>query len=251
MELGLESRTALVTGASAGIGRRIAAALAGEGVTVVGAARRVDLIEDLAARTGPASGAVLPVRYDLREAGAQQDLARRAAELAGPIDILVNVVGGYRRLEPAAPTSAWDDAMFLNFGGTRVLTELVLPSMRERGWGRVISLAGSFEPPAMSGLSAAKAAVAAWSKSLSRVVGPDGVTVNCIQPGRIHSEQVARLFPTAADEAAEIVRSDIPLRRFGEPEEVAGVAVFLASAAASYISGAVVPVDGGLRRYAF
>lgn len=252
MELGLRSRTALVTGASTGIGNRVAAKLALEGVTVVAAARRVELLEELARSvSSPSAGAVIPLEYDLYPPGSAVDLARRAADAVGPIDILVNAAGGARRLPMDAPPELWEEGMTINFWRTRELTHEAVISMQDRRWGRVVTFTGSSEPPHVSAAAVAKAALHAWSKGLSRVVGPARVTVNCIQPGRIHSEQLSRLYPTPKAEAAEVAAMDIPLRRFGEPEEAANLAVFLASEAASYISGAVIPVDGGMRRYAF
>ena len=116
-------------------------------------------------------------------------------------------------------------------------------------WGRVINISGKSEPSGLLAASPAKAAIHAWSKGLSREVGPHGVTVNCIPPGRIMSEQIRRKY---SDEfRAHQSTHDIPVGRYGEPEELAALAVFLASPVAGYITGTVMPVDGGLRRYAF
>jgi 3-oxoacyl-[acyl-carrier protein] reductase len=252
MDLGLRSRTAIVTGASTGIGSRIAMQLAEEGVTVVVAARRLPLLETLAAESKKLDvGRVIPIYYDLYEDDAPIRLANDAREAVGPIDILVNCAGGARRFAFDVPRSSWEEAMTINFWRTRELTHEVVPSMRERGWGRIVNFTGSSEPAGLSGAAVAKAAIHAWSKGLSRTIAADGVTVNCIQPGRIHSEQLTRMFPTPEAEAAEIAEMQIPAGRFGEPIEAANVAIFLASTAASFVNGAVIPVDGGMRRYAF
>ena len=139
--------------------------------------------------------------------------------------------------------------MRLNFVRVRQVTHAVLPHMIERNWGRVINISGKSEPSGLLAASPAKAAIHAWSKGLSREVGPHGITVNCIPPGRIMSEQIrAKYSPEfRTKQSAE----EIPVGRYGEPEELAALAVFLASPVASYITGAVLPVDGGLRRYAF
>jgi 3-oxoacyl-[acyl-carrier protein] reductase len=252
MDLGLRGRTAIVTGASTGIGSRIAMQLAEEGVTVVAAARRVERLEALAADSKRLeTGRVVAMHYDLYPEDAATDLATRAAETIGPIDILVNAAGGARRLPFDAPREAWEEGMTVNFWRTRELTHAVVPSMRERKWGRIVNFTGSSEPPHISAAAPAKAAIHAWSKGLSRAIAIDGVTINCIQPGRIHSEQLARMYPTPEAEAAEIADRQIPIGRFGEPEEAADVAVFLASRCASFVTGAVIPVDGGMRYFAF
>jgi 3-oxoacyl-[acyl-carrier protein] reductase len=139
--------------------------------------------------------------------------------------------------------------MTLNFVRVRQLTHAVLPGMMQRQWGRIINISGKSEPEFMIAATPTKAAIHAWSKGLSREVGPHGVTVNCIPPGRIMSEQIRRKY--SPEYRAEQSRNDIPVGRYGEPHELAALAVFLASPVASYITGTVMPVDGGLRKYAF
>jgi 3-oxoacyl-[acyl-carrier protein] reductase len=118
-----------------------------------------------------------------------------------------------------------------------------------RKWGRIVNITGKSEPERLIAATPAKAAVHAWSKGLSREVGKYGITVNCIPPGRIMSEQIRRKY--SEDYRAAQSSSEIPVGRYGEPEELAALAVFLASPIARYITGTVMPVDGGLRRYAF
>jgi 3-oxoacyl-[acyl-carrier protein] reductase len=251
MDLQLAGKTALVTGASMGIGRAIAKGLAAEGVKLCVAARRRPLLEQVAAEiisTGGAEPAI--VETDVTHEGAPRQLAAAAVERLGRIDILVNCAGGSRPpLAIDAPEKEWDDAMTLNFIRVRQLTHAVLPGMIANRWGRIINITGKSEPERLLAATSAKAAVHAWSKGLSREVGQYGITINCIPPGRIMSEQIRRKY-SEEYRAAQSAR-EIPVGRYGEPEELACLAVFLASPIARYITGTVMPVDGGLRRYAF
>jgi 3-oxoacyl-[acyl-carrier protein] reductase len=251
MDLQLKGKTALVTGASMGIGRAIAKALAAEGAKVCVAARRKPLLEALGKEIAAAGGtAPAIVEIDFMPEGASASLAEAAARAIGPIDILVNSAGGSNPPLPIdAPEERWQEAMTLNYTRLRQLTHALLPGMIERKWGRVINISGKSEPERMIAAHPAKAAIHAWSKGLSREVGRHGITVNCIPPGRIMSEQIRRKYSPAfrAKQSAE----EIPMGRYGEPEDLAVLAVFLASPVAGYITGAVLPVDGGLRRYAF
>lgn len=251
MDLQLKAKTALVTGASMGIGRAIARGLAAEGVRVCIAARRRGLLETLAKEI-MATGGPAPViaEVDLMQEGAPAQLAETAAKSLGSVEILVNSAGGSQPPLPIdAPEEAWSAAMTLNFVRVRQLTHAVLPAMIERKWGRIINISGKSEPERVIAATPAKAAVHAWSKGLSREVGRFGITVNCIPPGRIMSEQIRRKYPE--EFRKEHSAREIPAGRYGEPEELACLAVFLASPIACYITGAVLPVDGGLRRYAF
>ena len=251
MDLQLKGKTALVTGASMGIGRAIAKGLAAEGVRVCIAARRKPLLEELAKEI-VAAGGVRPdiVEIDMMEPGAPVKLAKAARQALDSVDILVNSAGGSKPALPIdAPEALWDESMTLNFTRIRQLTHALLPGMIGKNWGRVINISGKSEPERMIAAHPAKAAIHAWSKGLSREVGKHGITVNCIPPGRIMSEQIRRKYSPEfrAKQSAE----EIPVGRYGEPEELAALAVFLASPIACYITGAVLPVDGGLRRYAF
>jgi 3-oxoacyl-[acyl-carrier protein] reductase len=251
MDLELKDKTALVTGASMGIGRAIAKVLAAEGVKLAIAARRGNLLETLADEIVAARGAKPAIiEIDVMPEGAVSNLAQAARKALGHVDILVNSAGGSQPPLPLdAPEAAWDDAMTLNYIRVRQLTHAVLPDMIERHWGRIINISGKSEPERMIAAHPAKAAVHAWSKGLSREVGKHGITVNCIPPGRIMSEQIRRKY--SEEYRAEQSAKEIPVGRYGEPEELASLAVFLASPVARYITGAVLPVDGGLRRYAF
>jgi 3-oxoacyl-[acyl-carrier protein] reductase len=250
MDLDLQSRTAVVTGASIGIGRAIAKGLAREGARVVAVARRKDLLETLVEEVKVAgNGSVIPVTQDMMETDAAAKLAARAISELGRVDILVNNAGGSRPLPVDAPDSAWDEAIALNFTSYRKLAHALLPQMIEHRWGRIINVTGKSEPEGLNAAFAAKAAVHAWAKGLSREIGKHGITINCIPPGRIMSEQIRRNYPE--DYRKRFAEEEIPVGFWGEPEDLAALAVFLASPVARYITGAVIPVDGGLRRYQF
>jgi 3-oxoacyl-[acyl-carrier protein] reductase len=251
MELSFAGRTALVTGASQGIGRTTARLLALAGVKVVAVARRVALVEQVAAEVaGKGRGEIIPLAADFYEEDAPERVAAESRRLLGHVDILMNAAGQSRPVPFDAGKDQWEEGMVLNFFRIRELTHAVVPGMREQKWGRVVTFTGTSEPRMLNAAFTAKAAVHVWSKGLSREVAPDGITVNCLQPGRIHSEQIKRRYPTMESEL-EYARAEIPVGRFGEPEEIAAVAIFLASPLASYVTGTVIPVDGGSSRFAF
>lgn len=251
MELNLKGKTALVTGTSQGIGRCIAKMLAAEGVRLCIAARRKNLLEELAAEI-TAAGGIAPaiIETDIMQDGAPQKLADAARAALGHVDILVNSAGGSRPAIPIdAPEEEWESVMTLNFIRVRQLTHAVLPDMIKNNWGRVINLSGKSEPDSLLAATPAKAAIHGWSKGLSRKVGKHGITVNCLAPGRIMSEQIRRKY--SPEFRAHEEQHEIPVGRYGEPEEIAALAVFLTSPRGSYITGTVIPVDGGMRRFAF
>lgn len=129
----------------------------------------------------------------------------------------------------------------------RRMTHAFLPRMQQQRWGRIINITGSMEPRVFNAANAAKAGVHAWAKGLSRVIGRGGVTINSLQPGRIHSEQIdQRVHPTPEDQE-QFARVNIPLGYFGDPQDVAHLAVFLCSEQARYITGQRIYVDGGLQ----
>ena len=251
MDLQLQGRTALVTGASAGIGRGIALALAAEGVRLALTARRVDKLQEVASQIVAAGGAE-PVLFeqDMLADDAAPRIAQRALEGLGSVDILVNNAGGSRSFKDLhVSEEAWNEAITLNFHRPRQLGDALIDQMIARRWGRIINITGKSEPDHVNGAFCAKAGLHSWAKGLSRMVGPHGVTVNCIPPGRIHSEQIFRNYtPEYRQWQCE---NEIPMGRYGEPEDLANLVCFLASPKASYITGAVIPVDGGLRRYQF
>ena len=249
MDLQLEGKAALVTGASAGIGRAITKALAREGVRTVVTGRRREQLDSLAEEIGAAGGTrpVIVVHDALRET--YVDAVVVAAAALGPVQVLVNNAGGSRAFGMEGTEEQWAEALTLNFTRHRQLTHRLLPQMVAGRWGRVINITGKSEPEGLNGAFCAKAAVTAWSKGLSREVGKHGITVNCIPPGRIMSDQIRRNY--TPEYRAWQSEHEIPMGRYGEPEELADLAVFLASPRAQYITGAVFPVDGGLRRYQY
>jgi 3-oxoacyl-[acyl-carrier protein] reductase len=251
MDLQLSAKTALVTGASRGIGRAIALGLAREGARVAIAARRVNLLESLAQEIVTARGAEpLILEADLYQDGSPEKLAQSAEKGLGRVDILVNAAGGSRPYPFEATKEQWAEGILVNFIRLRELSHAVIPGMKARSWGRVINITGTSEPRGLNAANSAKAAVHAWAKGLSREMARHGITINSIQPGRIMSEQIVRFHPTEEDRR-KFAQENIPMGRFGEPEELANLAVFLASPRAGYITGTVTPVDGGMSRFAF
>mgnify|MGYP003515373082 FL=1 len=157
------------------------------------------------------------------------------------------VVSGAFKLD--AGEAQWEEALTLNFTRQRQLTHALLDQMITRNWGRIINITGKSEPEGINGAFCAKAAMHAWAKGLSREVGRHGITVNSIPPGRIMSEQIERNYtPEYRQWQAE---NEIPVGSYGQPEDIANLVCFLASPRARYITGTVIPVDGGLRRYQF
>jgi 3-oxoacyl-[acyl-carrier protein] reductase len=245
MDLAIKGKCALVTGASMGIGRAAAVALAKEGVKLAVAARRRNLLEELQKEIGP----VVIIEEDFLAEGAPQRIADAALKGLGRVDILVNNAGGSRRFTLESTDEQWEEALTLNFRRHRQLTHALLEQMMERKWGRIINVTGKSEPEGLNGAFAAKAAMHSWAKGLSREVGRHGITVNSIPPGRIDSEQIRRNY--SPERRAKEEREDIPVGEYGKPEDAANLICFLASPLARYITGTVIPVDGGMRRYQF
>ena len=256
MDLGLENRRALVIGGGKGLGRGIAAALAAEGADVHIAGRNADALEKAADEIAESAGKrPTPIAFDL---GKQAEIETLVSAV-GNADILINNCGG----PPAGPVAAVsDDAWLTNFEtiflGAIRLTRGFLPGMRERGWGRILTIvsSGVIQPIPNLGISnALRLALVGWSKTLANEVAADGVTVNCIAPGRIHTDRIDQLDAGTAErqgKSIEQVRAasvnTIPAGRYGHVEEFAAAAVFLVSAPASYLTGTVHRVDGGFIR---
>jgi 3-oxoacyl-[acyl-carrier protein] reductase len=244
MDLGLIGRTAIVCGASSGMGVAIAHALAAEGANVAMFARRRDLLEREAEQVG-----ALAVPGDVTTPSDLERLVERALGAFGGIDILVNNSGGPRRtMAVEIDHDSLQDTVDLLLHSAIGLTNLCLPYLRRSGHGRIVNITSSSVREPIDNLALSntvRPGVIGWAKTLSREVGLDGVTVNSIAPGRIDTGQLAEVYPDGPTEAD--VRA-IALRRFGRPEEIAEVVCFLASDRASYITGTTIAVDGGLTR---
>lgn len=257
MDLGLKGRRALVLGASRGLGRAIAATLAAEGASVVLAGRNTEALAHAAAEIAATGGEATPLLLDLADrAGLDAALARLGDT---PIDILVNNGGG----PPPGPIASvasevWTGQFEVMVAALFHVTDRLLPGMRARRWGRVVNVvsSGVVQPIPNLGISnALRASVVGWAKTLAAEVAAEGVTVNSVLPGRIHTERVDSLDTAAADRAGKTVaeiaaasRASIPAGRYGKPQEFADVVAFLASERASYVTGSLVRVDGGAIR---
>ncbi|MFJ2687122.1 SDR family NAD(P)-dependent oxidoreductase [Pseudomonas sp. NPDC087342] len=250
MDLKLNGKTALVTGASMGLGRAICKTLAAEGVQVMGVARSADLLQSLVEEIRKAGDLVpLTLIQDFVAPDAPQRIAAAALERLQHVDILINCAGGSRPMAIDAPESEWIEGMTLNFDRHRQLTQQLLAQFIERKSGTIINISGNLEPEVVNAAIVAKAGLVAWSKGLSEQLGQYGVTVNCVQPGLIDTAQIRRLYP--GDARRDFAERNIALGDFGEPIDVANAVTFLASPLAHYITGTIVTVDGGMRGYSF
>lgn len=247
MDLELDGKIAVVTGASTGIGRAIAKALANEGAQTVVIARRTHLLETLQQEIAEGGGKKPRViGADLYDREEPERIRDQVLHHFGRADILVNDAGGSRKTTLEASDEVWDESFAINFTAVRKMAHAFLPTMQQQKWGRILNVTGSMEPRVFNAANAAKAGVHAWAKGLSRAIGKDGITINSLQPGRIHSEQIdQRVHPTPEDQA-QFAKANIPLGYFGDPEDMAHLAAFLCSQKARYITGQRIYVDGGL-----
>ncbi|HEY7345005.1 MAG TPA: SDR family oxidoreductase [Gaiella sp.] len=245
MELGLAGRTAIVCGASSGMGLAVAEALAAEGAHVSMFARRRELLEREAERIG-----ALAVQGDVTIPQHLERLVQATLGAFGGIDVLVLNGGG----PPAGAATALtaesvEEAVALLLTSHVTLVRHCLPHLRASGRGRIIAIESSSvrEPLTNLALSnAVRPGVVGWLKTLARELGPDGVTVNTIAPGRIDTDRLRAVYGDDGPPAGDV--EGVPLRRLGTPAEIAAVVAFLASDRAGYVTGTVVPVDGGLTR---
>ena len=245
MELGLAGRTAIVCGASSGMGLAIAETLAGEGANVAVFARRREVLEREAERIG-----ALAVQGDLTIPQHLERLVQATVGAFGGVDVLILNGGG----PPAGTASsltaeAVEEAVALLLTPHVTLVARCLPHLRESGRGRIVAIESSSvrEPLANLALSnAVRPGVVGWLKTLARELGPDGITVNTIAPGRIDTDRLRSLYGDSGPPSSDL--ENVPVRRLGTPAEIAAAAAFLASDRAGYVTAAVIPVDGGLTR---
>ena len=253
MDLELKGKRALITGASGGIGRATARLLAKEGVDTVVVARRGEELQSLAKEiTDKGGSAPLIIVEDITKRESIASVRDKVLAKKGGIDLLINNLGQARPFTVETPDDDWDEAFELNFTPTRKLSEVFLPGMRERKFGRIVNLSSTSEPPSVSGSATSKGAVVLWAKGLSRTVAKDGVTVNCVTPGmtltaQILNNVIPKLMPTEEDQRRFLDR-EIPAGRFADPDDIANLIVFLCSDKASYITGQRIYVDGGWKR---
>lgn len=246
MDLGLEGRVALVMGASRGIGRGVAAALGREGARVAIASRSAERLQEAAAEIGAA-----PFVADAREPERLAELASEVVETLGPVEVLVLNSGG----PPAGGAldhqlGEWEEAYRSLVLAPRVLAGAVVPGMRERGWGRIVNVGSTttIEPsPALQLSNSHRMAAVGFLKTLAREVAADGITVNTVATGRFQTDRMTELY--GSFEAVEATaREEVPARRLGTVEEYGDLVAFLCSERAAYITGTVIPIDGGLLR---
>ena len=257
MDLGLKGKAALVCGASQGLGRAIAEALAAEGAAVAINSRSPDKLavarDEIAAATG---GTVAAAAGDLTDPAAVADVVRAARDALGKIDILVTNTGG----PPSGPfeshdADAWRHAIAQNLESVVNMVRAVLPEMKERQWGRIVNVTSISVKQPVAGLilsNAIRAAVTGFAKTIANEAAPFGVTVNNVLPGFTRTERLVNLASAASNQTGGTVESvydawkkDVPMGRLGEPEELAALTAFLCSEKAAYITGQSVAVDGG------
>ncbi|HET7052587.1 MAG TPA: SDR family oxidoreductase [Solirubrobacterales bacterium] len=251
MDLGLEGRVALVMGASRGLGKAIAAALAREGAKVALASRSQEAIDAAAAEIGGGATGFVADATDLPRLA---DLPGEVEAKLGPVDVLVANTGG----PPLGGTldqelDEWERAYRALVLAPRVLSAAVVPGMRERGWGRIVNVGSTSTREPIPGLNLSNShrmAAVGFLKTLARDVAADGITVNTVATGTFATDRLAD--PSGSLEPAEAAaRERVPGQRLGRPEEYGDLVAFLCSERAAYITGAVIPIDGGALHSAF
>jgi 3-oxoacyl-[acyl-carrier protein] reductase len=250
MDLGLDGTAAIVGGASAGMGFAIAQALAAEGCLVTMCARGEERLVESAARIPGA----LAVAGDVRDPAVLARLVHETVAARGRLDIVVNNAGGPPPgTFDSTPDEAWADAFELSLRSVLRLTRLALPHLRASGRGRIVNITSWSvrEPiPNLILSNTVRPGVIGWAKSLAHEVGRDGITVNTIAPGKVATGRMRELWEARPDPAAAEAEdiASIPVGRMGQPDEIAAAVAFLCSERAGYISGVVLPVDGGALR---
>ena len=257
MELGIRGRTALVLGAGGGLGGAIANALAVEGVKIAVADIDATAVKRSVEKIEASGGQALGLVWDLSDLTVVDKNVSAIESHFGPVDVLVNITGG----PPPTPAIGQDPNLWSKHFSAMVLsviaiTDRVLPNMKARTWGRIITStsSGVVSPIPNLGLSnALRLSLVGWSKTLAREVARDGITANIILPGRIATDRIRFLDEAKAKREGRPIEAvtaestgSIPIGRYGKPEEYADAVAFLASDRASYITGSVIRVDGGL-----
>lgn len=257
MDLGLKGKTALVLGAGGGLGGAIARTLAAEGAQIAVADINKEAAEQTVADVAAAGGSAMALQWDLGDLGVIAPNLAAIEKQFGSVDVLVNITGGPPpTLVSGQSAESWRkyfDSMVLS---VIAISDAVLPGMREKKWGRIITStsSGVVAPIPNLGLSnALRMSLLGWSKTLAGEVGRDGVTVNVVLPGRVATQRIAFLDEQKAKREGKAVEdvsaastASIPVGRYGDPQEYADVVAFMASSRASYLTGSVIRVDGGL-----
>lgn len=257
MDFGIQGHVALVSGAGGGLGRVMAIALAGEGVQVAVCGRTLSALQETVSLIEKQGGTAQAWVLDLTAPESFDDVLMQIRRTFGPVGILINNSGGPPPTKAAgvAP-DAWQSQFSTMVSSLIQLTDKVLPDMHNAGWGRIITStsSGVIAPIANLGMSnTLRMALVGWSKTLASEVAGDGITVNVMVPGRISTQRLGQLDAaragregTSVEEVAAKSAASIPAKRYGKPEEYGAVAAFLASQQASYMTGSVIRVDGGM-----
>lgn len=239
----LKEKTALITGATGGIGGAIAKAMHAQGATVGISGTRAERLEALASELGDR---VFVLPCDLRDRPAVEQLPATAEKVLGQVDIVVNNAGiTHDNLFMRMKDEEWDDVLAVNLTSVFILTRGILRNMMRRRYGRIVNIAsisGVLGNPGQGNYAASKAGLVGMTKSLAREVASRGITANCIAPGFIATAMTDALTP----KQTEAIAAAIPMQTFGKPEDIAAAAVFFASDEAAYVTGETMHVNGGM-----
>ena len=245
----LENKVALITGAGSGMGKAQAILFAEEGAKIIAADINKDGLKKTVEEIEKNGGSAFAVEIDVSDQSSVEEGVRKGLEKYGKIDILSNTAGILDDYKATldTPEKLWDKIMSVNLNGVYFMTNAVLPQMIEREEGTIVNIASIAAFVAGGGGAAytsAKHAIAGYTKQLSFDYGKKGIRVNAIAPGAVETGMTKEIFKEGSADVMEAVKS-VPAGRYGQPEEIASVALFLASEESSFMHGAIVPVDGG------